>query len=376
MNILYRLEATGGGIYAYARHQIAALVSAGARVTVLCREGTKKEDFNLAEVLAILPRNIPPIRLRDPIAYVRDSRNGISILCKEAKRGYDLIMLDCLREYLSPFWIRPLQLIRESGVRIGIMNHDPRRDFRIGPQIWHEYCLREVYRSVSDIFVHGDVPMTGWKRSYGNALHEVPHGPLVYPQPTSETDKLRSRFGFEPNDFVILSFGQVRDGKQLDKLIRSISRLPERVKLLVAGRIESTAQKDRSYYLKVILYSGVVDRVFWEHRYIPDEEVSGLFECCDAVATFYTRDFLSSSGVMSSAVAFGKPIVGSCGDGPMKLALERYPIGEWVPPGDLDALTDALRIMSGGRKKYNFEKYLCDHCWEKNANSILKAVGV
>lgn len=375
MKILYRLEATGGGIYAYARHQIAALVSAGASVTVLCREGIKQEDFRLAELLALLPRTNPPIRLRNPIAYVRDSRDGISILCEEAKCGYDLILLDCLREYLSPLWIRPLQHVRESGVRVGIMNHDPRRDFRIGPQIWHEYCLGEVYRSVSDIFVHGNVPMTGWKRSFGNALHEVPHGPLVYPHATSNMEKLRGRFGFEPKDFVILSFGQVRDGKQLDKLIRSVSRLPERVKLLVAGRIESTAQKDRSYYLKIILNSGVVDRVFWEHRYIPDEEVSGLFECCDAVATFYTRDFLSSSGVLSSAVAFRKPVVGSCGDGPMKLALERYPIGEWVPPGDVDALTDALRLISGGRKRYHFEKYLRDHSWEKNANSILKVLG-
>jgi glycosyltransferase involved in cell wall biosynthesis len=143
--------------------------------------------------------------------------------------------------------------------------------------------------------------------------------------------------------------------------------------LLVAGRIESSSQRSLSYYLKLVLFSGAVDRVVWDYRYFEDSEIAGLFQCSDAVATLYSESFVSSSGVLSSAVACNRPVIASCGGGPMKRALENYTIGEWVAPGNLEQLTSVLRRMVSSQQRYNFADYLKEHSWEENARQVLQA---
>lgn len=374
--ILYSVESVAGGIYTYARHQVSALSASGAEVTVLCREGTHSADFVGARVLARLPSYKAGLGPRRPVRYIRDARGSSEAIRAEWRRGYDLVLLDCLREYFAPFWTGPLKRLRSEGARIAVINHDPRRDFRVGPRCWQRTCLRAVYRTVSDIFVHGDVPMTDWSPTYANTIHCIPHGPLNIGLSKLGREDVRRRYRFEEDDFVILSFGQIRDGKQLDKLIRALSRVSRRVKLLVAGRVESASQRDQAYYLKLCLFSGVSDRVVWDYRYIPEDEVGGLFGACDAVATLYSPNFVSSSGVMSCAVAQSRPLLASGGDGPLKSALRQYPIGEWVNPGDLAAMGAAIDRLMEGRDRYSFEAFLRDHSWEKNAAGILRALDV
>jgi glycosyltransferase involved in cell wall biosynthesis len=378
MRLLYRLEATGGGIYAYARHQISALINAGATVDVLCRAGTSKADFPRARLLPQIPQPRQLVTLRNPFRYIFDARQSVHALTRVvATRNdyrYDYILLDCFKEYFAPMWIYPLKRLKDSGVRMGIINHDPSRHFQVGPRTWHIHCLKSAYRANGDIFLHELVDMTGWHPRFSNRIHKIPHGPLIYPQSAhSKRELVRRQYGFTENDFVVLSFGQIRDGKQLDKLIRAVRRLPEKVKLLVAGRIESSSQRSLSYYLKLVLFSGAVDRVVWDYRYFEDSEIAGLFQCSDAVATLYSESFVSSSGVLSSAVACNRPVIASCGGGPMKRALENYTIGEWVAPGNLEQLTSVLRRMVSSQQRYNFADYLKEHSWEENARQVLQA---
>jgi glycosyltransferase involved in cell wall biosynthesis len=372
--ILYRLEAVGGGIYTYSVHQIGALVRAGAAVTVLCREGTKPSDFPGALVKPELQEAAAGLRLRRPLAYIRDARFTMKRLTFEASKGYDFVLLDCFREYFAPLWIGPLRSLREAGLPIGIINHDPSRDFKVGPVIWHRRCLWAVYAAVTDIFVHGAVSMTACEARFRNRVHTLPHGPLTSAAGFPERASERRARGFAEKDFVILCFGQIRDGKQLDKLIRALRGAPGQVKLLVAGRVESHSQRGLPYYKQLIQFCGLADRVVWDYRYIPDDEVGRLFACSDAVATLYSERFVSSSGVMSCAVAHRRPLLISCGEGPMKTAVMRYPIGEWVRPGDPAALGVAIAKLVTGAKDYSFEAYLKDHSWEENARQVLSVV--
>ncbi len=58
----------------------------------------------------------------------------------------------------------------------------------------------------------------------------------------------------------------------------------------------------------------------------------------------------------------------------MKTAVMRYPIGEWVRPGDPAALGVAIAKLVTGAKDYSFEAYLKDHSWEENARQVLSVV--
>lgn len=374
--ILYVAESDSGGIFTYACRQALALAERGAEITFLCRPA----KFTVSHPLISFKTEFPSRpgnkgrRLKRLTTYVLDSRKCMTSVVKEANTGYELILWDCFREYLSPFWIGPLEKLRKRGLRIGVINHDPVRDFIVGPRWWHEYCIRRAFRCFTDVFLHDDRRVDwGGGRPRHVRVNTIPHGPYTYPEGRKGREARRKEWNFSKGDFAFLSFGQVRDGKQLDLVLQAMTRLPGRVKLVVAGKGGAQSQKPVSYYQDLARELGVSARCYWENRYIDDDEVSDLFLASDAVLTTYSSRFVSASGVLSTAVAYNRPVLASAGDGPMRTALCDYPIGEWVEPGNPEQLLGKMEMLANARKMYRFEEYNRDHSWDTNARIILES---
>jgi len=143
-----------------------------------------------------------------------------------------------------------------------------------------------------------------------------------------------------PADFVFLAFGQIRDGKNLDLFLRAMTRLPNHVKLLVAGKGDSGSSRPPEFYQNLAEELGVADRCRWDIRRIPDEDVGDIFAACDVVLVTYSAKFRSASGVLNAAVSARKPVVASSGSGPLKTVVEKYYLGVFVEP---DAPEETLR---------------------------------
>jgi glycosyltransferase involved in cell wall biosynthesis len=185
-----------------------------------------------------------------------------------------------------------------------------------------------------------------------------------------------------PADVVFLAFGQIRDGKNLDLFLRAMTRLPANVKLLVAGKGDSGSSRPPEYYQKLAEELGVGDRCRWDIRRIPDEEVGDLFAACDVVLVNYSAKFRSASGVLNAAVSARKPVLASSGDGPLKSAVEKYQMGVFVEPDNLEEIQRGasmlLRGFAVGKNKIGinprWEKYERENSWEENARRVVQSM--
>jgi glycosyltransferase involved in cell wall biosynthesis len=374
--ILYVGEASTGGIAEYAVHQVNALAHAGAEVSVLCRPDFPQNRIVGAQVLPDLPvRSSGKGALRRGLDYISDAR-AISrrIVEVAASGGHTYVLLDSFREYLAPLWTGPLRCSARTGIKFGVIAHDPIRDFVLGPLWWHRFCIRNAYRFISDVFVHGPGEVDfGGQAPEGVRIHRIPHGPFVYPPPRLNRIEARKRYGFGSDNIVFLSFGQIRDGKNLDCFIEAMADLPDRVKLLVAGSGGARSQKPPEHYVELARKSGVGDRCKWDQRYIPDEAVAEIFSAADAVLMTYSQKFVSASGVLNTAVQFGKPVLVSAGEGPLKQAVIDYDIGEWMEGADKVSIVDGVNRMLRAMEAYSFDNYIRDHSWEVNARTVIEA---
>lgn len=90
--------------------------------------------------------------------------------------------------------------------------------------------------------------------------------------------------------------GVIRDGKNLDRFLRVMPKLPGSVKLLVAGSSGGSAQRPPEGYRRKVEELGVAERCEWDVRYVPDEEVGELLEATDYGLMTYSAKFRSASG--------------------------------------------------------------------------------
>lgn len=374
--MLYICDADSGGIAEYAIRQVAALADAGAEVTFLCRLRFPKDRLAGCRVEACLPRAPEggPVWLK--IAdRIHDGRSvaksaGYAAVTTHA----DAVLMACYSEYLSPFWAPVYRRLTRRGIPIGTIAHDPVRDYVLGPRWWHRWSVRQGYSFVRDVFVHDDTPVDfGGRNPAGIRVHRIPHGPFEVAVPRLGREVMRARYGFADSDRVFLSFGQIRDGKNLDRFQRAMVDLPEDVKLLVAGLSGGGSQRPPEDYRRLSTDLGIAGRCAWDIRYIPDEETGDLFAAADYVLMNYSAKFRSASGVLNTAVTCLKPVLASSGDGPLKSAVHEYGLGIFVPPDDDAAILAGAHRLLADPPAPEWDRYERENSWQENARRVLDA---
>jgi glycosyltransferase involved in cell wall biosynthesis len=175
-------------------------------------------------------------------------------------------------------------------------------------------------------------------------VHVIPHGLYDQYQKVSRQEA-QHMLGLN-GDYVVLSFGLVRPYKGIPNLIKAFGELPEgiagRSRLLIAGEI----WEDREAVTQAISGCKYKERITLVDDYIPDDSIPMYFNAADVVALPYLR--ASQSGVAHIAMAFGKPIVVSKVGG-LEESMADYAGTYFVPPGDIQAIKDALLKLYGER---------------------------
>ena len=172
-----------------------------------------------------------------------------------------------------------------------------------------------------------------WRR---RNIHVIPHGSFMAPYPNQiSRAEARERLGLPADAFVFVAFGNIRGYKGHQDLCVAFGRLPgDDLRLLIAGQIHP-------------LYAGAFGpqavhdpRVLWHDGKVPIDELQVYFNAAD-VAVFAYRDALTS-GALINALGFAKPVIASR-VGCIPELLNTPEIGVLVPPGDVAALTGAMR---------------------------------
>ena len=140
-----------------------------------------------------------------------------------------------------------------------------------------------------------------------------------------------------PRGQTLLFFGLLREYKGLDVLVRALPGVPE-ARLVVAGDPIDPVEP----VLALASDLGVADRIEWRLGFVPDEEVTTLMEGAAAVVLPYRQH--DSSGVLATAIGYGRPVVvtdvGSLGE-----IVREFGAGKVVPPDDAPALARACNEL-------------------------------
>lgn len=372
-SLLYYCPSSYGGIADYGLAQCTALRDYGISVTLLGPRSLLERTPAGIEVEPLADHgsiNLTLPQWRRRIAHLQVVRHNIATLETAIRRtGCRHVLLAAYAEYGAPLWCGSLETLAASGVHFGAVLHDPIRHHVVGPPWWHWYSVRRAYSFIRDIFVHEQVDRAEANIPEGVRVTVIPHGPYAFPPAGSTRAEVRDHYQIPPNVYLLLSFGHIRDSKNLNLVIDAL-RDDNDTWLLTAGKEGGSGQKSIAYYQSLAETNGVADRCRWETGFIPPDEVGNLFIAADAVLMTYSGTFRSASGVLNAAVHYETPCLVSCGAGPLRTQTERYALGLWIQPDSRAAIVEGLRSLRTAPMTPRWNEYKQDNSWTANAHLV------
>jgi glycosyltransferase involved in cell wall biosynthesis len=373
MRILYHCACAEGGLAEYSLRQAAALARQSG-VELLWHAPASlglPADVKVVEPVAS-PRNRKRNKLSRAAEFVRATIQPIHALAREVRRTKpDVVVLSAWGEYFAPLWAPSLRALQRKGVRFGAVIHDPVRDNVLGPLPWHRWSVREAYSFLDVAFTHdSSAPNTcGSKKSV--RVVQVPHGPYVVPEEVADRVDVRRQLGIPAEAKVLLSFGHIRDGKNLDQVIGALRSLPE-FHLVIAGREQSQGQKPAEYYRGLANTLGVAERCHFHTDYIPNKDVWRFFRASDLLVLTYSPSFRSASGVLNVNSQFGLPVLVSSGRSPLLDAVETYSLGTVIDIPDAELI--ACAVPAALNVTGDWSRFRAENSWDRNAEKVVEAL--
>jgi glycosyltransferase involved in cell wall biosynthesis len=373
MKLLCYCPFSTGGIVDYADAQAAALAGCGVDPIILT---TGRPPAATAGRFSVAGLRDECGRLDSKNRVIRRIRrsqligDNIGVLKERLlTSGIRHVLFASFSEYAAPLWSRQLKALARSGIRFGAMLHDPVRNYVAGPEWWHRWSVRAGYSFLSEAFVHETVDRAEAGIPDHVRVTVVPHGPLDFPQPVESGEELRKRFGIPEHVRLLLSFGQIRDGKNVGMAIESLKEFGD-VWLLVAGSEAGGSNRPVKYYQELAETQGVAVRCRWFPEFVPANQAGSYFRAADLVLLAYSRAFRSASGVLNAAVQFRKPCLASSGQSALRTQVERYRLGVWVEPDDPAAIREGLCRWLHGLPEPLWPEYLEENSWSRNAEAV------
>jgi glycosyltransferase involved in cell wall biosynthesis len=200
--------------------------------------------------------------------------------------------------------------------------------------------LTKLLAEMDAVVVHSEHGADRLEADFGlsaDRLRVIPHGAFDYLTRQEDEAPLPPELQ-DVQGPVILAFGLIRPYKGTDVLLEAFSRI-DRGELWIVGMPRMPMEELRR------LAGRSPGRVRFIERFIPDNEIPAFMRRADVVALPYRN--IEQSGVLYTALAFGRPLVlssvggfGEIGDrGAARL----------VPPEDPEALAEAITELIADR---------------------------
>ena len=363
-----------GGLAEHVNYQVRELVRRDVDAVVLAKKSFLKHrepEYTVKRALigSVAVRNR---YVRGVLNILVDITNFYILALAVAFRRPSVVLFDSYVEYFSLFWFWPHWLLsRVFGITYVANLHDPIRDFRIGP-VWFHNLSNHLAFSIFDILlVHEDLPAE-CKIPDRAVVIKVPVGIYETAQEDEEGEKFECPIDVPNGSKLFLSYGFLRDNKNLDLFLKAMSRHPNAY-LLVAGRNQSEKDKDMQFYEQLARELQVEDRVAFDEGFVSDEKTDYYFSLSDYIVLTYDKTFVSQSGVLNIAANYRKPVLASSGDSPLKKCVEDFSLGVFCEPDSLDGLSDGLgkMVSRDGHLSPDWDAYASFASWGANIDILL-----
>ncbi len=287
-----------------------------------------------------------PLKLMKAAEHLKDMRRFIKRL-RELQP--DIIHFQWLPAPLldSPF-LKELSEI--APLVLTVHNTDPHGS---AMQRFHQKLRwASVFRHFNAVVVHSGFSkkkIVEKKWAPAEKIHVIPHGvldcyvSLGAAEPAPATSKQ-----------TIMMFGNIEAYKGLDVLVRAFALIPadirSRAQLLIVG----TPNIDLEPVQKLARELGIDSQIVWKLGFVEDEAVPALFRSASMVVLPYRS--IDQSGVLMTAVAFGKAVVASRIGG-IPDVISNGVNGILVKPGDPQDLASALQdLLTNPERRHAMEQ--------------------
>ncbi|MGH9457784.1 MAG: glycosyltransferase [Thermoanaerobaculia bacterium] len=172
---------------------------------------------------------------------------------------------------------------------------------------WKRWLGARAMSGADTLVVHAASEEEEARRRLGRKAPPIARLALpVHELGTGRVDRAgaRRRLGFADDERLVLAFGHVRPFKGLDLALRAWSGVRSGARLLVAGEFW---WDDEATYRRIAAGEGIEERVRFEPRFIPDDEIALWFGAADVVLAPYRAE--AQSGVVLTAFHFGRPVI-------------------------------------------------------------------
>ncbi len=366
-----------GGIPDYAHHQAEALGKTGWKVTMLCpadfphvATGYRQDRCLPGEPSRFGPR---PVRVAGLMLRMLAGYRMLERRIRESKAKR--VLMATYSEYLAPLWAWRLRCWRRRGVVFGAVAHDPVRDFVVGPLWWHRHSISAGYSFLEHVFVHEAIELDTGSRPQRVETHVIPHGPFPFPAASRSREAIRKELDIPEDAPLFLSFGHLRDGKNLNLVLEAMAGISW-AWLLVAGTEAGSGHVASREYREQAAALGMAERCRWKIGFAPPERVAEYFTAADFILLTYRATFRSASGVLNVAVRYRKPVATSCGEGNLASSMERYGLGVRVGADETSEIARGMRRLIEEGIDPDWSGYERDNSWERNARLVREAFGL
>jgi len=360
----------GGGIGRYTHNLMAAMARRDdAGVEALCTpdyEWVGTDGYATWDGLASISHDIATLRRWRFLKgqFVNPTR----AIDHAVSTALDVLHLANINHLTFPYWRSKLE---GSGVRVVASAHDVKRRKSIISRRWEDRQLKAFYRYADALFVHSEYQVRELAAFAGvdrDHIHVVPHGLYSHGAVDAAPATLREKWELPRDRRVALFFGQIRDEKNLDGLLRALTLTDRPLHLVVAGS-GGGRHRDVDHYRRQASALGVAEQVRFIPRYIEDGEVGELFVAADWVALPYRSVFTSQSGVLNVAAHYERPVLVSAAP-VLHETVQDCDIGVACSGDGPEALAGGIETMHrrlDDGHEHVFEDYRRRFSWQENA---------
>ncbi len=300
----------------------------------------------------------------EPILDLLDPRTWRRAVARIRAVGADAVVLQWWHALHAPVVRHMAGRLRRAGIPVvlvchNVQSHESNAVFRL--------LTSWALRSVDAIVVHAQALVADARRVAPGVPVTAAFLPLfdnvaagAGEATAEEVRAVRDAAG--AGDLPLaLTFGYVRPYKGVEDAVAAVAHTTSGVRLLVAGECWDDPQR----FHDLARQTGVADRVRFDLRYIPNDELPALFTAADVVVLPYRQ--ATQSAVAALAMAYGRPVVATDAGGLAEL-VEDGVTGRIVPARRPDLLAAAVdevvrddrdwaAAIAPARRRFSWERY-------------------
>lgn len=377
LDVLIQCPGSHGVIPDHVHEQASAMHELGLNVLVLCCPAyTRSRASAYATIPCMLEgatTNVTSALTRKLGKATQTVRNQLRFAWEVFKQKPTLVLSASHVDSQSPLWVWPHLLMILFRKTIYAMNlHFAHRDHHLGPKWWQKLGTNLAFKPFKIAIAHKRLPSPNPLPKFIRCV-EVPIGPEKTVQIRENPSKIRKLWKVPRGKKVFLSFGHVRNHKNLDLVIRALLENPQAF-LVILGRVSNHRDRPLKYYQMLADDLGLSKRVLISDEFVPDEKRQSYFEAADFIVSTYSSGFHSQTATLATAAKARRYVLASSGNSPMRDLVEHFGLGVFVEPDSSEAVADGMAtLMNTELAPANWEGFEAHATWETNVTRFLEA---